>query len=36
MPAKDILVKGGFGYPGSHRIVELYNAGQRPVIIDNL
>lgn len=32
---KNILVTGGAGYIGSHTIVELVNAGLRPVIIDN-
>lgn len=31
-----ILVTGGTGYIGSHTVVELYNAGYTPVIIDNL
>ena len=30
-----ILVKGGAGYIGSHTVVELFNAGYQPVIIDN-
>lgn len=30
-----ILVTGGAGFIGSHTIVELYNAGFDPVIIDN-
>lgn len=31
-----ILVTGGTGFIGSHTVVELYNAGYTPVIIDNL
>ncbi|GAA4519805.1 UDP-glucose 4-epimerase GalE [Sphingobacterium thermophilum] len=31
-----ILVTGGTGYIGSHTVVELHNAGYKPVIIDNL
>lgn len=31
-----ILVTGGSGYIGSHTVVELYNAGYTPIIIDNL
>ncbi len=31
-----ILVTGGTGYIGSHAVVELFNAGYEPVIIDNL
>lgn len=33
---KKILVTGGTGYIGSHVVVELYEAGFEPVIIDNL
>ena len=33
---KNILVTGGTGYIGSHTVVELIEAGYRPVIIDNL
>lgn len=33
---KNILVTGGAGFIGSHTVVELANAGYRPVIIDNL
>lgn len=33
---KKILVTGGLGYIGSHTVVELYNAGYQPIIIDNL
>ncbi len=32
---KKILVTGGAGYIGSHTVVELYNAGYQPVIVDN-
>ncbi|CAD5119065.1 DgyrCDS7712 [Dimorphilus gyrociliatus] len=31
-----ILVTGGSGYVGSHTIVELYKAGYKAVVIDNL
>lgn len=31
----NILVTGGAGYIGSHTVVELVNAGYKPVIIDN-
>ena len=31
-----ILVTGGTGYIGSHTVVELFNAGYTPIIIDNL
>ncbi|MBU0697768.1 MAG: SDR family NAD(P)-dependent oxidoreductase, partial [Bacteroidetes bacterium] len=31
-----ILVTGGTGFIGSHTVVELYNAGYTPVIIDDL
>jgi len=31
-----ILVTGGTGYIGSHTVVELFNAGYTPVIVDNL
>lgn len=34
--ARKILVTGGTGFIGSHTVVELYNAGYIPVIIDNL
>jgi len=30
-----ILVTGGVGYIESHTVVELFNAGFDPVIIDN-
>lgn len=32
---KNILVTGGAGFIGSHTVVELINAGYRPVIVDN-
>ena len=32
---KNILVTGGAGFIGSHTVVELHNAGFRPIIIDN-
>ena len=31
-----ILVTGGAGYIGSHTLVELLNAGQQLVVLDNL
>ncbi len=31
-----ILVTGGTGFIGSHTVVELYNAGYTPIIVDNL
>lgn len=31
----NILVTGGAGFIGSHTVVELFNAGHTPVIIDN-
>src|SRR5258708_37689826 len=31
-----ILVTGGLGYIGSHTVVELFNAGFEPVIVDDL
>lgn len=36
MGKKQILVTGGLGYIGSHAVVELFNAGYEPIIIDNL
>lgn len=33
---KKILVTGGTGYIGSHTVVELFDAGYTPIIIDNL
>jgi UDP-glucose 4-epimerase len=32
---KKILVTGGAGYIGSHTVVELFNSGYEPIIIDN-
>lgn len=32
---KKIIVTGGAGYIGSHTVVELFNAGFEPVIVDN-
>lgn len=34
--SRKILVTGGMGFIGSHTVVELYNAGYTPIIIDNL
>lgn len=34
--SRKILVTGGTGFIGSHTVVELYNAGYTPVIVDNL
>ena len=36
MNKKNILVTGGAGYIGSHTIIELFNSGYRPIIVDNL
>ncbi|HYK77023.1 MAG TPA: UDP-glucose 4-epimerase GalE [Daejeonella sp.] len=36
MAEKKILVTGGTGYIGSHTVVELMNAGYKPIIVDNL
>jgi len=33
---KNILVTGGAGYIGSHTLVELYNSGYHPIVVDNL
>ena len=33
---KKIIVTGGAGYIGSHTVVELSNAGYKPIIVDNL
>ena len=33
---KNILVTGGAGYIGSHTLVELYNSGFKPIVVDNL
>src|SRR5688572_18282785 len=35
MNGKKILVTGGTGYIGSHTVVELFNAGYQPIIVDN-
>ena len=32
----NILVTGGAGYIGSHTLIELYNAGNTAVVVDNL
>lgn len=32
---KNVLVTGGAGFIGSHTVVELANAGYKPIIIDN-
>jgi UDP-glucose 4-epimerase len=34
-PMKKVLVTGGAGYIGSHTVVELFNHGFIPVIVDN-
>ena len=36
MSRKNILVTGGAGYIGSHTLVELYNSGYKPIVVDNL
>jgi len=36
MNKKKILVTGGAGYIGSHTLVELYNSGYKPIVVDNL
>ena len=36
MERKEILITGGAGYIGSHTLVELYNSGYRPIVVDNL
>ena len=33
---KKILVTGGMGYIGSHTVIQLYEAGYEPIIVDNL
>ncbi|WP_421764136.1 UDP-glucose 4-epimerase GalE [Ekhidna sp.] len=33
---KNILVTGGLGFIGSHTVVELFNQGYNPIIVDNL
>jgi UDP-glucose 4-epimerase len=35
MSDRTVILTGGAGYIGSHTLVELVNAGYRPVIIDN-
>ena len=35
MKIKNILITGGAGYIGSHTVIELYNSGYRPIIVDN-
>lgn len=35
MKRESVLVTGGAGYIGSHTVVELYNSGYRPIIVDN-
>lgn len=32
---KNILVTGGAGFIGSHTVVELFNSGYKPIIVDN-
>ena len=32
---KKIIVTGGAGYIGSHTVVELFNNGFEPIIVDN-
>ena len=34
--SKKVLVTGGLGFIGSHTVIELYDAGYEPVIIDDL
>ena len=36
MNKKNILVTGGAGYIGSHTLIELYNSGFNPVVVNNL
>ena len=36
MNKKNVLVTGGAGYIGSHTLVELYNSGYFPIVVDNL
>ena len=33
---KKLLVTGGAGYIGSHTVIELFQSGYMPIIIDNL
>ena len=35
MKRKNILITGGAGYIGSHTVIELYNSGYKPIIVDN-
>lgn len=35
MESKKIIVTGGAGYIGSHTVVELFNHGFEPIIVDN-
>ncbi|XP_033123665.1 UDP-glucose 4-epimerase-like [Anneissia japonica] len=35
MAAEEILVTGGAGYIGSHTVLELVEAGYKPVVVDN-
>lgn len=35
MAKRKILVTGGAGYIGSHTVVELFNAGYEPIIVDD-
>ena len=34
--SKYVLTTGGAGYIGSHTVIELFEAGFTPVVIDNL
>lgn len=34
--AEKVLVTGGAGYIGSHCVLELIEAGYKPVVVDNL
>ena len=33
---KKVLVTGGMGYIGSHTVIQLFEAGYEPIIVDNL
>lgn len=35
MIRKKVLVTGGAGYIGGHTVVELFNAGYEPIVVDN-